>query len=176
MYEIFILRFPFNWQNPIGFVMAFILFYIIHINLTIAATFGFCYGICFYMLMTALTDDVENDSIAISARVKMEPNSVFLCQQLFDFIEFHSTVKRYKRSKININQSINTFPFKTIQFHFRFFCDLVKISQFIFMVTFVANIITLCVAMLSIQIEMVSQIKSLDRLSRKILMPIIHSR
>lgn len=91
---IIIFRFPFAWQNPAGFLIAFSMMYIIQLNLMFFATFCLSYGICFYMWTMALTEDVRCDFIAFSNQIKSEPNPMMLRKKLIDLIKFGSAVKR----------------------------------------------------------------------------------
>lgn len=110
---IIIVRFPFAWQNPAGFLIAFSTMYVIQLNLMFFATFCLCFGICFYMWTIALTEDVRCDFIAFSDQIKSEPNPMILCKKLIDLIEFGSAVKRWKNEReiMSILHTCTILPF-----------------------------------------------------------------
>lgn len=93
MFSIFC-RFPFNWENPIGFSIAFILVFIIQLNFTFFMVVGLSYGIGTYILIMSLTKDIKNDLIAFNIMAKSKSKPTELFKQLFDTIQFHGAVKR----------------------------------------------------------------------------------
>lgn len=84
-----------------------------------------------YLFTTSLTEDIKNDLIAFSDNIKLERNQKELFKQLFHFIQFYSTVKGLV-------------------------CKWSAFTQPMILILFVTNLITICVSMLLIQMEMVS--------------------
>lgn len=76
------------------------------IYFTFIASCALNYGICLYVWITALVKDVEFDLILFKDRVDVAPNPVLLNKKLYDIIEFHSTVKRYKSDKLKYQNNI----------------------------------------------------------------------
>ena len=119
-----IYRLPFDWKNPIGFFVAFNIMNILHWNLCFLMISALSLGIGLYLLITSLTKDIKNDVIGFSDQIKTEPNPMILARQLFDCIQFHSTVKRYTKTKIQAlfflhSHLINNFFF-FVQTYFGF--------------------------------------------------------
>lgn len=54
-------RFPFDWGNPHGYLMAFILIYITQLNWIFFVRCSLCFGIGVYMFIIALTKDITAD-------------------------------------------------------------------------------------------------------------------
>lgn len=89
-------RFPFDWTNPYGYFMAFILIYVTQLNWIFFVKCCLCFGIGVYMFIIALTKDIKTNLTAFSAMVQTEPNPVLLYKELFDLVQFHSRVKRFR--------------------------------------------------------------------------------
>lgn len=105
-------RFPFDWPNPMGFLAAFILIYIFQLNVMVLITYGICLEIGMYMLITSLTKDIKNDLFVLNEMIKLDPNPMELFKQLYDFIQFHSTVKRFLK---NMHEIIGHVGWLTIR-------------------------------------------------------------
>lgn len=91
---IYSFRFPFEWKNPSGSLIAFILIYILQMNLLFFMTCSFCIGVGVYMFITSLTKDLKYNLTIINKLFKAEQNPTELLEQLFNWIQFHSKVKR----------------------------------------------------------------------------------
>lgn len=114
-----------------------------------------CIGVGFYIFTTALTEDIKNDFIEFDVWLKSEPDPMLLSKRLSELIQFHSIMKRWVCVRVENWRRHLTFSF----FSFRCVCNLADIVQPIFMIVFGANFVTICVAMLSIQIGMVVKSK-----------------
>ena len=117
-------------------------------------------GACF--MLVSLAKDVKNDLIAFDRRIKSEPNPILLSKQLCDAISFHSKVKRCKIKNITslqIRCHFVNFEYFLLNFfssiRVRLIHNIAKIVQPIFASVVVANLINICVVLLSIQIDMV---------------------
>lgn len=89
-----VFRFPFDWRNPHGYLIAFSLSYVLHINVCKFLVYEVSSGAAIYMLVTSLIKDIKKNLIAFSVQVKLESNHVLLAKSFFDAIHFHSRVKR----------------------------------------------------------------------------------
>lgn len=101
-------RFPFNWQNPLGYLIALTLIFISHL---IFLRFIMCclsFGIGVFVIVTSLTMDIKNDLIAFNDRTKTEPNPILLSKSLIQFVQIHSTALRCDK-KICSEPSSNNF-------------------------------------------------------------------
>lgn len=119
----FLRRFPFDTNNPIGYVFAAILQYqVLKYNLLIAANvLPTLIGVFFIAI--ALTNDIKNDLNSINENAKMEDNRLeMMMKQLCKFIEFHSTLKQFSDlvAMILFPSSYNYIHIKCIQ---RLFLD-----------------------------------------------------
>lgn len=86
---IILLRFPFDWKNPLGYLVAFILICIINLNIVIFMMCNLCLGIEVYALITSFTKDIKYELSAFSRMARSELN---LSKRLFGIVHFHSTV------------------------------------------------------------------------------------
>lgn len=157
---IYLFRFPFDWKNPRGYLIALILTYLLHRNLVYFLVCMLNNGIGGFMLTISLTKEIKTDLSSFSTLVKSDPNPMMYFKPLYDLIDFHSTLKRCARAKKNSNfivcQKTNSFNcIQTINILCRYFSNVSKIFEPILMTLIAANFITLCVAMLSMKIGMV---------------------
>lgn len=89
--------------------MAFILIYIIHFNLFYFVVCGFSIGVGDFILIRSMTKDIKNVLTAFDDCVKLESNPNLLFKQLFDFIHFHSIVKRYAIFSTEAGQQLDSY-------------------------------------------------------------------
>lgn len=159
------LRFPFDWQNPLGYLTAFILICIINLNLMTFMMCILCLGIEVYTLITSFTKDIKYDLNAFNRRARTKLN---LSKQLSGLVRFHSTVKRFEKLDANhltltpipttvasFVVSLNLFSDFLFRLFQRYVCRVARIVQPILMVYYFANILAMCIPMLSIQWAMV---------------------
>lgn len=103
-------RFPFNWKNPTGYLLAFILMYILYMHFFYFLTSCFLFGCGVYILITALTKDIKNKLKAFSDIVGSKRKKKMNPKRIVGFIEFHSSVKRCVRQLNNsIGQKVEYF-------------------------------------------------------------------
>lgn len=93
-FDKFIIRFPLDWRNPHGYLLAFTLSYVIELNVIFFLVCNICTGVGFYIFSMSLTEDVKDDFWAFGVWIKSEPNPTLLSKQLFDLIQFLSLMKR----------------------------------------------------------------------------------
>lgn len=87
-------RFPFDTQQPIGYVLAVILqfFMLRYILLFSASLLSMVVG--FFFMTISLTKDIENELRLINDCAKIKNHRSKAMKQLCKFIEFHSTLKQ----------------------------------------------------------------------------------
>lgn len=93
-------RIPFNWKNPIGYVIAFFIQSGSHYFVLQAVIVNLCYfmGVCEFLM--AFTKDMEAELVAINECNKTENCEKEVEKRLGDFIKLHSETKEY----INISK------------------------------------------------------------------------
>lgn len=91
----YIHRFPFDWKNPTGYLIAFIMEYILILNLLFFIICALCHGIGIYILIQSLTDDVKTDLKTFIALSKSKRNHVKLLKQLTAFVQFQTIVQKF---------------------------------------------------------------------------------
>lgn len=149
-------RFPFDWKNPRGYLIAWILLYILQGNTIHFLTCCFNNGVGVYMLTMSLNKEIKNDFCAFMTLVKRDPDPMMFFNPLYDLIEFQSRLKLYERNQTK------SFVCKTLIQHiflktiFRYARNLSNVFQPMIMALFAANFITISLSMLSIQIGMVN--------------------
>lgn len=109
-------RFPFNWKNPMGYLIAYTLLLISVLNFIYFVTCCVTLGIGIFVFITSVATDLKNELIAFADRIKIEPNPMIMIKSLHDFIQFHSNGKRYEKFfNLNLYKTI-TFESKFRQF------------------------------------------------------------
>lgn len=93
--EIFIiLRFPFEWRDPIGYLIALLIEYIdaYYISRIGACNLVFIFGSCWFI--SVLTKDVELELSATNEHFKLSRNEIRLNQEIYQFIGLYETGKQ----------------------------------------------------------------------------------
>lgn len=91
----FTLRFPFDTNNPIGYLFAFCLQYFIVNCFAFFATNLLSTLVGSFLIGIALTNDMKNDPKLMNNFAKMRKNRLqTMRQKIYDFVEFNSTVKQ----------------------------------------------------------------------------------
>ena len=85
---------PFDWKNPIGYLIAFAIQYISLGHLYILGAAVISLEIGCYLWMMELIEDIKNDINSINKTAKLRKNQTQMSKQLTDSIEFHSKVKQ----------------------------------------------------------------------------------
>ena len=115
------------------------------------------HGISAYMLIDALTEDITIKVSEISAAIQWKTrDSSELFKQLFDFIQYHSTVKMCVYSCVGDTLQFGSFFLLFFFLLFRYAFNSSRVYQPVFMILFTCNIITICIACLLILMELVS--------------------
>lgn len=154
LYSIFFSpRFPFNWQNPIGYIFAAIFEYIVCTYAYLAVFSEVFFGIgCCLFVVTIITKNFESDLKFINKNVTSDPNHVLTLNLVKNFIQNHSMLKKF-----SIFFAPDFMPFKFINsdFNSRFIDDFSNLYQIPFVILFVWSLVTICSALLLIQMEIV---------------------
>ena len=87
-------RFPFDWKNPIGYLMALALMYLVLKCLYFFGAVGSSLEITSYLLMMEFMKDVQNDIKLMNEIAKSNKNLSEMLKQLRVSIEFHSNMKK----------------------------------------------------------------------------------
>lgn len=152
------LRFPFNWKNPYGYLIAFALQYIMVLNLHFFVACAVSTGIGIYLWASTFTLDIKNHIRIVNDIVNLgnsDDNHLRLSKQLYETIEFFTVVKQLSGIK-NIYKSVNFWlANKWIKFINRLLRNGSKLVQSIFPILFTWSLITICGGMLLISIETV---------------------
>lgn len=90
-------RFPFNWKNPVGFLVAISIQYTITAyGLTFCAcVFGLAVGCFLYVI--ALNKIIKASLFNFSQNTRAKIDQIILLEQLIEFIELHSGAKQLSR-------------------------------------------------------------------------------
>lgn len=149
-----ICRYPFDWQNPTGYFIAFTLQYIALVYLVFFTVCSGTIGIASYMFVSTMIGDIKNNYQVMNECVKSKENHSDLSYQFHGTLQFHSTTKELSEMVLP-----SVIGFCLMIFFSPFFCrlarDLSKLVQPIFMAIISSAVITICVALLIIQKEMV---------------------
>lgn len=87
-------RLPFDWQNPLGYLVAFSFQFTVtwYLLLTILCTSIFAIGTCLTLL--SLAEDIKCELHAIKLSATFGKNRLEMLQRFKRFVEFHSFVKQ----------------------------------------------------------------------------------
>lgn len=88
-------RFPFDWKNLLGFIVAANVLFIFQLDLVHFAISGVALGVSDFLFVTSLTREIKNDLNAFAKLITSKPNPMRLYPKLVDALQFHSTVIRY---------------------------------------------------------------------------------
>lgn len=86
-------RFPFDTNNPIGYLLAVVLQYYLTKNIILFVATVISSLVGNFFIGKAFANDMTNDLKLINDSVKVKTNRMQAIKQLCEFIEFHSTVK-----------------------------------------------------------------------------------
>lgn len=109
-------RFPFDWKNPRGFLMAAIITYAIaQIAITYAA-YLIAYGVGMNLYIVAFTEDIKRHLRAMNEGIKAGANRTDINRQIAEYIQIHSDSKQLMANLFtNFIQSISYL--NNIAFH-----------------------------------------------------------
>lgn len=148
-------RFPFNWKNPCGYVVAFTFQYIVVMYCYYLIACSVSFGTGSFLLVTSMVIDIQNNLNSINKRVKKSKKAVETIKQFNCTIHFHSTVKQLGSYKLLIVSLSHQIDFFLLFVDFRFLYDISKMAEPFLMIIVSSVMITTCDAMLLIRMEIV---------------------
>lgn len=145
-------RFPFNWQNPFGFSIAIAMQYaMLTYEFAIAAPL-LSVPIASYLYGIALNKIIKGSLFAINRSIRAEKTDQFsFLKQIVEFIDVHSSANQLSESIIDCSFVLNIFDFFVYLF-FRLISSFSGLFQNFITIHFVWSLVTICGAMLMIQI------------------------
>lgn len=87
-------RFPFDWKNPWGYLIAVGIQYIGHGYILLVTACVLIYGIGGYMLSIALSKSIKVNLYSINQNAGDENHRKYLMEQFIEFFECHSRMKQ----------------------------------------------------------------------------------
>lgn len=162
--DFYFFRFPFDWKNPTGYLMAFILQCISMLYVNFLISTALCTGIGVYMYTTVFVKDIKNNLNTMNEMAQSKKQRSQLSNQLADTFRTHSNGKELSILLVFwVKDSTCTWPILTslnffvlnLFFLFRLMQYGSDIAQPIFMVLFLWSVITICGAMLILNTQIV---------------------
>lgn len=88
-------RYPFDWKNPLGYLVAVTLQYIIifHVFLLIFSAFSLGVG-CFLLVISIMNQSMKSDLKLFNANAASDQNHLLTVKLVADFVEIHSFLKK----------------------------------------------------------------------------------
>lgn len=87
-------RFPFEWKNPIGYLIAFPMEVILITCAAISGALATDIGIGINLILIAMGKDVEADMLSINQSITNHPKRSDIVKQFKDFVRFCSDSKQ----------------------------------------------------------------------------------
>lgn len=147
-------RLPFNWNGPIGYLVAITIQWMSLTFVCFSIMVVVSVGIAGYLFSVAVIKDIKCILQAIDENSKTKARSKQIYKQFCELIDLHSTIKQLSHVHFVCVCVLKLF----INFFFVFFRALSCFSdvyQPIFIFLFLRSLLTLCCAMLVIQMELV---------------------
>lgn len=149
-------RLPFDWRNPVGYLIAAPFQYILLENpLRYLATM-LSIGAGMFLFTISMTEDGKTDLRAANDCVHTNQSSDAMFEHLSTFLRDHSNIKELSKMR----QSISDFTFESKSNRLKYrisrvFAELPILFKTNLTADFMGSTITMCIAMLMIQIEIV---------------------
>lgn len=87
-------RFPFDWKNPSGYLIAFFAEVVLISCAAIAGVLATNFGIGINLILISLATDVQADILSINQIIKNRPERSQVVKQFKDFVRFCSDAKQ----------------------------------------------------------------------------------
>lgn len=87
-------RYPFDWSNPFGYLVAISLQYVIVTALFLLGAGLLLTGMSSFLFIVAAIKDVKINLNSINERGALAGNQSWTLAQLSDFVEFHAQLKQ----------------------------------------------------------------------------------
>lgn len=94
-------RFPFNTNNPIGFLIACGIQYVFIFNLAVATMGIMVIAITPNLILTSIAEDMKSNLDTLNRSAKSKQNADEFIQQFIKFIQFHSNAKQLSASQFS---------------------------------------------------------------------------
>lgn len=88
--HIYSIRFPFDWKNPVGFLMTAIIAYALFQHTLSCATYMVCYGIGMNFYIVSLIEDIKCHLNVINNNIRTEVNRIEISNQISEYLQLHS--------------------------------------------------------------------------------------
>lgn len=112
-------RFPFDWKNPLGYLIAITIEYIMFIFVFLYGGGEVCFGIGSFLFSVAASTDIKADLKEIGMHGVLPENRKWTLYKLSNFIQVHAQLKQL--SCITILQLIYFHILLSVAFAFGFF-------------------------------------------------------
>lgn len=86
-------RLPFDWRNPIGYLVVITLQYTANVYFFPFAACLVAYALGILLHVLSVATDIKTDLKMINENAKIKQNRLMTLERLFEFIEFHSKLK-----------------------------------------------------------------------------------
>lgn len=159
-------RFPFEWKNPFGFLIAFALQYIM---LSFALKIGVCVlalAIGLYVYAMAAAKCINKNLLDISRSCRLngvgiESDRKIIWDRLVGHIEYDSSMKRWAMRR-NLFLSLKLINDRLLRFSIRLVNDFSYIYKHFITILFSWSLTSICGAMLAVQVQVVKWTLSLS--------------
>lgn len=149
-------RTPFDWRNPIGYLVAVTMQYVMIMYLLSTVGCALVFAIASYLFSIAMSKSIKLNLCSINRKAGDEIHRMRLMEQLVEFIEYHSRVKQLSIQNKQIEHSSTNTKSSQITVILRVSSDFSAIYQHIITTLFVWSLSSICVSMLMIQTQLVS--------------------
>lgn len=146
-------RFPFDWKNPVGFLVAVIIQYILDLVGFAVVLGSLSFGVSVYLFTLSVNKDIRGILKTINRKAKSTQNQQNIIHRTRVYIQLHSDLKQLSAKWDRIKNYEELI--KCVLVFSRFLQDFVEICQPFLVALFLWGSITICCTMLMIQIELV---------------------
>lgn len=91
-------RFPFDWRNPLGYLIALALQCVVVSYLLLVGSCGMALAIGSYLYFMASNKCIKGNLLSINQWTGGNKNSQQISNQFIEFIQFHSRVKQLSKN------------------------------------------------------------------------------
>lgn len=148
-------RFPFNWENPMGYLVAvsfqFIAFSYCFRIVSCGTFFGFG---CSLLALSSIDKIIKDELKFIDENAKIQQNYLLALNRISDYVEDHHNIKRFVCfGSVLPNLSIKYYKVHAI--FFRIADDFAHLYEPVHLVLFLWSLTSICGIMLLIQMQIV---------------------
>lgn len=97
-----LLRYPFDWKNPFGFLICAALQYrmILHSLRLLACVLSLALGA--FLFAISMVKELKSELITINEMAKRKKTRPGVAKKLYNFLEVHTDLKRLSKSRLNL--------------------------------------------------------------------------